>query len=539
MQSRLSALSPQLPDSFSTYVRRCFTIDTRSLALFRILAGLLIIADVISRSRNFWFYYTDDGVVTQEVAELYTRSDAVSVFFHTNDPTIIAGLFALHVIVAVVLIAGYKTRLALAISFLFVISLDHHNPFVTSYADTLFRMLLFWALFLPLGERWSIDAIHRDRSPRSAVANLATAAIMLQMVFMYSVNGQNKFPSDLWHSGEAAILVMGIDEMTFFLGNTMREFPLFLQIGGFTWLWLLLLSPLLILLYGRARYPHIFLLMGGHASFAITVRIGAFPYVAIMGLLVFLQPAFWRDAGLIAERVGAAGLLAHVASRARRTGTLLATYLPGRLFEHRDRDLFVRRTLTVLVAIGIVGLFILPTGAMLEEGPYVAENPLPDDNPIGDTAANWNVDQPVWSIFAGPGPRNVDRYYVIAAETSDGEVIDIYNDGREMSWDRPDYELHHQHETYRQRFYMNTIRRAGTGSPTQLYTEHLCEEWRTEHDTEIEQLEIWEMTERITLDTIDAPEERERYADLVGRLSCGDGLPVAFQDPPPYDSRHD
>lgn len=538
MQSRVSALRTRLPTSFPEYVRKCFTIDTRSLALFRIVTGVLIVADILSRARNFTFYYTDDGVVTQEVAELYTRSDAVSVFFYTSDPTIIAALFLLHALVAIVLIAGYKTRLMLAISFLFVISLDHHNPFVTSYADTLFRMLLFWALFLPLGERWSIDALQRDRPPRASVASLATAAIMIQMVFMYSVNGQNKFPSDLWHSGEAAILVMGIDEMTFLLGNTMREVPLFLQIGGFMWFWLLLLSPLLIALYGRARYPFVFLLMGGHASFAITVRIGAFPYVAMMGLLVFLQPVFWRDADWIATRLGASGLLGRVRERAGRTGAVAAARLPDRLFDYRDRDLFVRRTITVIVAVAIVGLFILPTGAMLEEGPYVDENPLPDDNPIEDAAANWGVSQPTWSIFAGPGPRNIDRYYVFAAKTSDGDIIDIYNEGREMTWERPDYELQRQHDAYRKRFYMNTIRRAGSGTPTQLYAEHLCEEWHTEHDTEIVQIEMWVMSERITLDTIDAPDERERYADFIARMSCGDEPPEPFLDPPPYDSRH-
>lgn len=135
------------------YARRCVTIDPSSLAAFRAAAALLILADVALRSRNFHFYYTDDGVVPEALARAYVGEGAVSVFFLTSDPGVIAELFALHALFAVLLLVGYKTRLATASSFLFVISLDHHNPLVLSYADTLFRMLLFWALFLPLGER--------------------------------------------------------------------------------------------------------------------------------------------------------------------------------------------------------------------------------------------------------------------------------------------------------------------------------------------------------------------------------------------------
>ena len=435
-------------------------MDARSLAAFRIVVALLIIADVALRSRNFHFYYTDTGVVTQELAELYTRDGAISVFYFTSDPTLIAGLFVLHVLIAVVLLVGYKTRIAMALSFLFVVSIDHHNPLVLSYADTLFRMLLFWALFLPLGERWSIDALQRDRPPRESVASLATAAIMIQMITMYFVNANNKYPSDLWHSGEAAIIVMGIDEMTFLLGDFMRNLPLFLQIGGRTWFYIMLASPLLLLLYGRARYPLLLLFVGGHASFAITVRIGAFPYVALLGLITFLQPRFWADLRSLLTRMRVDQRLAALRTDVTQAGGFLARKLPGRLIDFPYRDQHARDVLTVLVVIFMIGLFVLPAFAMAAEGPYLEENPLPDENPIEDATEALSVTQPPWGIFAGPGPRSVDRYYVFPAETADGDVFDIYNE-RPMTYDRPGQELQHQHDAYRKRFYMNSIRRAG------------------------------------------------------------------------------
>ena len=528
----LSTFRSRLPNSFPGYLKRCATVDTRSLAVFRMFAGVLIIADVLSRARSFHFYYTDDGVVTQALAEQFTRRYAVSIFFFTSDPYVIAALFIIHALVAIVLIFGYKTRIALFISFVFVISLDHHNPLVTSYADTLFRMLLFWALFLPLGERWSIDAIHRDRSPRKSIASFASAAIMIQMIFMYFVNGQNKFPSDLWHSGEAAIIVMGIDEMTFFLGDFMRNFPFFLQIGGRTWFYLLLISPLLFLIYGRLRYPLLLGFFGGHASFAITVRIGAFPYVAMLGLITFLQPRFWKDLEAVFARMGLSSLLATWQHDMTRAGTYLAHRLPGKLLEFPGRDVFVRKTLTVLVLVSMFGLFFMPAFAFSAQGPYLDDNPLPDDNPVENVLDEWNVGQPVWSIFAGPGPRNGDRYYVFPAQTTDGQVFDAYNE-RPLTYERPGDELQKQHDVYRMRFYMNSIRRQ-PHTPNDLLADWYCDEWAAEKGVELEYINMYTVREHITLETIDDPENRDRRIDLISRHSCTDAAPIDI-DPPDDD----
>ena len=522
----LSTVRRRLPASVPEYVRLCFTVDSRSLALFRIAVASLIVADVALRSRNFHFYYTDDGVVPQEFAESYLRDGAVSIFFHTNDPTVIAALFGLGALVALALLVGYKTRAATVLSFLFVISLDHHNPLVLSYADVLFRMLLFWAIFLPLGERWSIDAIQRERPSRPSVTSWATAAIAIQMVFMYFVNAMNKFPSPLWHSGEAAIIVMGIDEMTFLLGNFTREFPTLLQIGGFVWFHIMLVSPLLILLYGRARYPLLLLFVGGHASFAITVRIGAFPYVAIAGLLVFLQPRVWADGSMLVDRLGVGREARRGRAAFETVGHRLGDLLPGPLFDPPERDDVVAGVLSILVIVAMIGLFVLPGLALAAEGPYVEESPLPEENPVEEFTAKFGVAQPTWGIFAGPGPRNVDRYYVFPARTADGEEIDVYND-RPLSYDRPGQQLQHQHSTYRERFYMNSIRRAGsTGLAAELYADHLCTSWADERGVELTHVNMYVVQERITIDTIDDPDERERTIDQLSRHSCGDDGPI-------------
>ena len=512
------------------YLKTCVQIDTRTLAVFRVFVGLLILADLVLRSRNFSFYYTDDGVVPRSLAMALGPDNAFSFFHLTTDPTLIALLFVLHGLIAIQLILGYKTRVAILFSFLFVVSLDNHNPLVTSYADTLFRLLLFWAIFLPLGERWSIDAVHRDREPRTSFAGIATACILLQMVVMYLINGLNKTHSEVWTSGNAAGKVMGIDEMTFLLGDFVRNFPTLLGYGGRLWFYMLLVSWLLILLPGRKRLPLVFLFMGGHASFALTVRIGAFAYVALAGLLLFIQTPVWEDAKRLLRYANVD--LTRLDGVQERLVAFAQSVPDYRLNSERQTRLKSQAYTFFLTFIVITTLFTLPFVYLQDAG--IMEDEIGHESDIDDVASMFRIDQPSWSIFVSP--RTTDRYYVFPAETENGEQIDVFND-QPLTSERPYQQLQKQHDTYRQRFYMNSIRRAtyGTGVSNEapmLLAQHICEEWEAENGEALRSISMYEIREDITLETVDDPANRtvtERYLYTYG---CGDNPSERIQLPP-------
>ena len=506
----------------SSVLRRVFRyassrvrIDTRSLAVFRIALGLLIVADMMLRARNFGFYYTDTGIVPADLAVRHTADNAFSVYFFTSDTTAIAALFVLQALVGLSLAIGYRTRAATVISFLLVVSLDHHNPFVLSYADTLFRLLLFWAIFLPLGERFAVDAVHSNRTPRGTVSGAIAALALSQMVFMYVVNGIHKSQSELWRSGEATPLIFGIDEMTFLLGDFLRQYPTMLEYGGLLWFYMLLGAWLLIVLPGRLRLLFVSLFIGGHLSFALTVRIGAFAYVALAGLALFLPAVFWRDLDAVGRRLGVADAISRTRSRCER----FASWLPAfRLLPPRYAPLkrAVRTTAigAILLALGVVTLvFALNFGAIVTDDGYDqrALNQAVSEAPVGaqihSAAERVSITQPEWSVFA-PHPRTTDRYYVFGATTVDGDRIDVFND-RPFTWDRPhDGQLQRQHDTYRERFFMNSIRRSNPGDELLAnFGTHLCEQY-AERGIELEHISMFEITERITAETIGNPEDR-------------------------------
>ena len=513
-----------------SYAVRCIQIDTRTLAVFRILVGALIIADLVLRSQHFTRLYTDEGMVPQSLAVDQTVDHAFSFYFLTTNPTMIAVLFVIQGLIALQLIVGYHTRIATLFSFLFVVSLDHHNPLVLSYADTLFRLLLFWAVFLPLGERWSIDAIHAGRPPRQHVASIASAAILVQMIYMYVVNGYHKSTNELWTGGEATILIFGLDDTTYLFGDALRAFPPLLQAGGLLWYYSLLLSPLLLVLPGRWRMPLIVLLLGGHAGLALTVRIGAFPYVAIAGVLLFLQSEFWRDAQWAASRLRLSERAASAAAGIERIGVATARWLPSfRLTEGIPR--VVTTTVGDFAAIvAVLMVLVIPSIYSLHDEGVIDF----DTGRVGEDTRNWTaaigVRQPPWTVFA-PNPRTTDRYHVFAARTADGELLDIYND-RRFTFERPYQQLQRQYLSYRERFYMNSVRRAGfNGQATPILAEYLCNTWRNQRGIEITHIEMYVIAESVTVETIDDPANRATDRSLFYRHGCGDREPMVLDLP--------
>ena len=532
---------------FRRALERRVRIDTRTLAVFRVLAGLLIVADLFLRARNFSYFYTDDGVVPRSLAREFTAEYALSVYHLTTSSTVIAALFILQGLIALQLIIGYRTRVATVLSFLFVVSLDHHNPFVLSYADTLFRLLLFWAIFLPLGERWSVDAVHAGHNPRPYVANVASALILGQMVFMYFSNGLIKSQSAVWTSGDAAPLVFGLDEMTFLLGDIVRGFPTLLEYGGLLWFYMLVGSWLLLVLRGRPRMLLVGLFVGGHLAFALTVRIGAFPYVALAGVLLFLQGQFWTDANTVARRVGLGRWLA---TRVSSLSVHAARFPNYRLGGERVRSVRAYAhtaglgiiVVTILFVMGLL-LFSLAPIALDSDSERSMEERV--DSAIEETmdertgvtqvelvASSIGINQPMgWGVFAGPDPRTTDRYYVFPAETEDGELVDAYNE-RPLTYERPHDELQNQYDTYRERFYMNSVRRGGFHNDIPvLLADHLCAQWADEHGQELVAINMYLVSEEITHETVDDPSNRERTYTEIYRHGCGDTEPTVLEPP--------
>jgi hypothetical protein len=265
-------------------VEQRLSVDRRSLVALRVSVGLLVLADLLLRSRSLVFFYTDAGVLPRSV--LFSRfpfTAMLSAHALFGGAWWVALLSVLAGVAALALTLGYRTRVAAACSLVLLVSLHARNPIVLNGGDSLLRRTLLWSLFLPLGTGLALDQRIRCRHP-------AAVGLLAQPIVLYVVNAVIKLRGDVWPSGRAVRPVFSIDSLTVFLGEHLTAYPAVLETMGTAWVVLLCCSPLLVLTAGRTRTVVVAAFASAHAGMALTLGVGLFPLVSIAALLLYLPP---------------------------------------------------------------------------------------------------------------------------------------------------------------------------------------------------------------------------------------------------------
>ncbi|MFB6209011.1 MAG: HTTM domain-containing protein [Candidatus Nanohaloarchaea archaeon] len=492
--------------SFRKWLSEITEIDSRALAAFRISAGFLIIADLFLRSRNFHLFYTNEGAVPISVAQEITREGTFSLFFLSGSPEFTAFLFLLNGLIALSLIIGYKSRFSILMSLIFVFSLDLRNPLVTSYADVIFRLMLFWAVFLPIGRRWSIDSVHSDNNGSDTVSGIAALMIQLQLIAMFFVNGIGKLYSDKWVSGDAAPLILGKDSMTFLLGDFLTSYPEILTVGGFLWMSMVLTSPLLLVLKNRLKMFFILVMVFNELFLAFTVRIGAFPWVTMAGLLVFLPVGFWnRIESFLSSRKFESGL------------SKIAGFFPQIEKYEKLKQTISQNSVFSIVVVAVlillsVNLVFYNLGTILP----AERNEIEIMDDFNEGMAIFGLEQPTWRIFLEKQNKTIDDYLVIVGTTSDNSTIDL-SYGRNFTMERPP-DITEGFPTYRYRFFYNKNNMLNQSISSE-YLEFLCS-----RNDEMEFISTYYVKERVTMATLDNEKDRSRKIRLIHAWSCREGI---------------
>ncbi len=280
-------------------VKRIFGIDLRTLALFRICLGTLILADLINRAGHLTAFYTDKGVLTRVAAIEYNDPVRLSLYMIGGSPEFVALLFLLAGILAILLILGYRTRLVTVLSWVFLISISNRNLFVQQAGDTLLVVLTFWAMFLPIGARYSIDAALRpddQPQPPDTYFSVATFAILLQVIYVYVIGALLKHSPVWMPDGLAVYYALHNESLATPLAHWFRQFgPLLKALTYFVWT-LELIAPLLVfspIWHLPLRLVAMVLLIAMHLGFFIFLEIVMFPFISITSLLLLTPSEVW------------------------------------------------------------------------------------------------------------------------------------------------------------------------------------------------------------------------------------------------------
>jgi predicted DCC family thiol-disulfide oxidoreductase YuxK len=291
--------------SFWGHVKSSLSLDYRSLALYRMLMGLIIMADVIYRLPDLTSFYTDMGLVPRAifVNEMATPW-SFSLHLANGSLGFIVGMFILHAIFGMMLVLGYKTRWAMLGAWIMTVSIHNRNWLVNNGGDDVLRAILFISIFLPLSKCFSMDAAlteKKEQEQHSAEYFSGwVMAFFFQVFAIYFVSYILKNHS-IWRSEFSALFYSSrLDIFATPFGIWLRDFPLLQKLFTAFTIYLEWGGPLLLFFawivgrhWWKVRGAVVLMFWALHVGILFTMWIGLFPFICMVMWAAFIPGPFW------------------------------------------------------------------------------------------------------------------------------------------------------------------------------------------------------------------------------------------------------
>jgi hypothetical protein len=272
-----------------------FRLDVRSLAAFRIAAGLLLAADALLRCRDFGLMFTPSGMFPHQALRAFHGSTACwSLNFLIDAAWWDAAVLALEGVSGLVLAAGFQTRLATLVAWVALVSVIRRTAPATNAGDLWLACLLLWGTFLPLGARASLDARRVPGRPSPSPTRIASLAFTLQVLVVYLAAGLAKC-NEHWFTGTAVRDALSVHDHGTALGAWVVGLPGVATLAGVLVVALELAGPFLFLVapQPRIRAAVVFAFMAFHASVAAFMTVGLFAPIGLVAWLALIPGSAW------------------------------------------------------------------------------------------------------------------------------------------------------------------------------------------------------------------------------------------------------
>jgi hypothetical protein len=475
--------------------KEIFSLDLRALALLRIGLAWLILLDLSIRATDLRAFYSDEGIMPLKVLFTYAWHPG-NFSLHTISGLwqVQAFLFLFAAFCALMLLIGYKTFLFSSLSWLLLLSLHNRNPLILQGGDDLFRMMLFWGIFLPWNKFYSIDSYFKDRPEKTSYAGIAGAGYLLQLLFVYFFAALLKTSPEWRSEGTALYYALSLDQIVFPFGKIIYPYGELLKFLTITVWWLELLAPVLFLIpYRNALFRKIgiMLIASLHIGISMTLFVGLFYLIGLITLLGIL-PKDWMN--YIDQKLDVVKeILSYYLEKMR---SLRLKIFPKAVeyskVKFRPLSLFQSTALSSV----IIYVFLFNW--------YTLEIPVFKRIEYVDIPGQFLKFKQKWGMFS-PGVFKDDGWFILEGTTESGEKIDINRNGTTVDYSKPELAVF-LFKNDRWRKYGENFIYINNSYARPFYAEFMFKEWnKNKPEKRIKDLKILYMLER-TLPDYQIPE---------------------------------
>lgn len=263
-------------------IRNIFTLDLRSIAIMRIVLGILVIINLIVICSNFEAFISDYGLfpvstaLSQYPTLNYRWFHIISGSYRRQIP-----LFVIHFLVALSFILWFRTKTSTIVLRIFTCSLQWSQQIFLHGGDTVMRILLFRLMFIPSWEWYSIDSLKKT-DQKQYLYSISSFALIIQIICIYIISAALKTNACRTKDFTAIYYSLWIDYYSTQLWIHFRSYNklieyLSIYIYYLEWVW-----PLLYLIpYRKLKTLICLLFIGFHLGLAVFMELWLFPWICI------------------------------------------------------------------------------------------------------------------------------------------------------------------------------------------------------------------------------------------------------------------
>lgn len=393
-------------------LKQSYALDLRALGIMRIGIGLILLTDLFIRSLSINAFFTDDGLLPLHILKQYNWNP-VYFSLHAISGSIYwqIGLFIINAACVVLLIVGYRTRLFTFICWVFLTSIQNRNPFILQGGDDLLRLILLWGMFLPWGERYTVNKTSIMPNQYISLANVGYMMLVMSVYFFSALLKE----SPEWHSeGSALYYALSIDQIRLPLGTIIYQYPGLLKILTYLVYYIELIPPLLFVLpflSPKIRLIGVVSIAALHLGIASTLYVGLFYSIGLTTLIGMLPSTVmdWFEKKFYKNRT-----------------EYIEISEPANQLTQKSISKFLKNALVSLIII----YCLMANLGSVRKFPFVLDEPLITFGHALRLEQNWGM-------FA-PYILKDDGFYIYAGHTvKDYKYIDIARGGKPVSYEKP------------------------------------------------------------------------------------------------------
>lgn len=259
-----------------------------SLGLIRMVFGLLVLWWSMSLIPDLYLFFGDEGVAGPPVPTL----NGWGLFaWWSGDRALLLGWAAL-VVAALMLVVGWRSRIAALTVFVLVVSFEHRTTFVFNAGDGLIRVEALYLMLAPCGAALSLDRRRVGEPFWSAESHspwiVRLMQVQLSLIYLSSV--VTKMRGETWPGGTAVSYALRLDDMLK-MATPQWLWGDALLMNAATWATLVIELAIGVLVWIRRLRPWVLAAgVGMHLMITTTIDVGFFTPAMFVLYLAFLPP---------------------------------------------------------------------------------------------------------------------------------------------------------------------------------------------------------------------------------------------------------